>query len=403
MEETIYPPCHVEYVWLDHNQNFRSKTKVLTNHNPTKDGLPMWNYDGSSTKQADGTDSEVFLRPVKLCYDPFRRGDNAYLVLCDTWLANKKKSQEKNELVYISHPDNSRARAELIFDNNTVQEQDPWYGMEQEFFFTTRHDTGTKRPQNERFFEAPVGMTTFDGKEWISTSGKEQGDFYCGVGPNNVKQRDVAEYILNCLSFARTVKCTGYNWEVAPGQCEFQIFASGVDAADSLLLFRYIAQRAAEERSLSINFHPKPMSGNWNGSGCHTNFSTKDMRAPNSYDTVIKSALKSLKKNHSYHIEHYGSHNKERLTGEHETASWETFTAGVGNRGASVRVPTQTYYDKTGYIEDRRPSSNMDPYLVTSLLANTVILKGKELNLNAQVPMDKPVYTGKYFNTEANA
>ena len=385
MDETQYPPCHVEYVWLDHNQQFRSKTKVLTSHNPNKDGLPMWNYDGSSTKQADGTDSEVFLRPVKLCYDPFRRGDNAYIVLCDTWLADKKKSQENNELVYISHPDNSRARAELIFDNPTVVEQDPWYGMEQEFFFTTRVDALKSK---DRFFEAPLGMTTEDGKEWISISGKTQGDFYCGVGPNNVKQRDVAEYILNCLSFARTVKCTGYNWEVAPGQCEFQIFASGIDAADSLLLFRYIAARAAEERGLSINLHPKPMSGDWNGSGCHTNFSTTAMRKPNSYDTTIKTALKSLKKNHSYHIENYGSGNKERLTGEHETASWETFTAGVGNRGASVRVPTQTYYDKTGYIEDRRPSSNMDPYIVTSLLANTVILKGKEINLTTQVPMD---------------
>ena len=384
MEETQYPPCHVEYVWLDHNQQFRSKTKVLTTHNPNKDGLPMWNYDGSSTKQANGTDSEVFLRPVKLCYDPFRRGDNAYIVLCDTWLADKKKSQENNELVYISHPDNSRARAELIFDNNTVQEQDPWYGMEQEFFFTTRE--GSMKTQ--QFFETPVGMTTVDGKEWVSQYGKTQGDFYCGVGPNNVKQRDVAEYILNCISFSRTIKCTGYNWEVAPGQCEFQIFASGIDAADSLLLFRYIATRASEERSLSINFHPKPMSGDWNGSGCHTNFSTTAMRAPNSYDTTIKAALKSLKKNHSYHIENYGSGNKERLTGEHETASWETFTAGVGNRGASVRVPTQTYYDKTGYIEDRRPSSNMDPYIVTSLLANTVILKGKEINLTTQVPMN---------------
>ena len=399
----MYPPCHVEYVWLDHNQNFRSKTKVLTNHNPMKDGLPIWNYDGSSTKQADGTDSEVFLRPVKLCYDPFRRSDNAYLVLCDTWLADKKKSQEKNELMYISHPDNSRARAELIFEDDAVQEQDPWYGMEQEFFFTTRQGSHAPGSAVKRFFETPVGMTTVDGKEWVSTNGKTQGDFYCGVGSNNVKQRDVAEYILNCLTFARTLKCTGYNWEVAPGQCEFQIFASGIDAADSLLLFRYIALRAAEERNLSVNFHPKPMSGDWNGSGCHTNFSTTAMRAPNSYDTVIKSALKSLKKNHSYHIENYGSHNKERLTGEHETASWETFTAGVGNRGASVRVPTQTYYDKSGYIEDRRPSSNMDPYIVTSLLANTVILKGKELNLNGQVPMDKPVYTGKYLNNEATA
>ena len=72
MENEHPIPCHVEYVWLDHNQNFRSKTKVLTNHNPKRDGLPMWNYDGSSTKQANGANSEVFIRPIKLCYDPFR-------------------------------------------------------------------------------------------------------------------------------------------------------------------------------------------------------------------------------------------------------------------------------------------------------------------------------------------
>ena len=368
----------VEYVWLDHDNKFRSKTKVMQNHNPKEKGLPMWNYDGSSTKQANGTDSEVFIRPVKLCYDPFRQGGPNFIVLCDTWLVDTEASQKKNELVYISHPDNTRARAEYIFSNELVEKEDPWYGIEQEFFFTTN---------DGQAFEAPIGMTTVDGKEWVSTSGKPQGDFYCGNGPNNIKQRDVAEYILNCLNYAGQIKCTGYNWEVAPGQCEFQIFSSGIDAADSLLLFRYIAIRAAEEKGVSINFHPKPMSGDWNGSGCHTNFSTDSMRKPKSYDSAIKPALKSLKNNHSYHIENYGSDNKERLTGEHETASWDTFTAGVGNRGASIRVPTQTYYDKSGYIEDRRPSSNMDPYIVTSLLANTVILKGKEINLSKQVPM----------------
>ena len=99
MENEHPIPCHVEYVWLDHNQQFRSKTKVLTNHNPKRDGLPMWNYDGSSTKQADGANSEVFIRPIKLCYDPFRRSENAYIVLCDTWLADKTESQKQNKLV----------------------------------------------------------------------------------------------------------------------------------------------------------------------------------------------------------------------------------------------------------------------------------------------------------------
>jgi glutamine synthetase len=368
----------VEYVWLDNDNKFRSKTKVIQGHNPKEKGLPMWNYDGSSTKQADGTDSEVFIRPVKLCYDPFRQNGPNYIVLCDTWLVDTSASQKKKQLVYISHPDNTRARAEYIFSNEFVEKEDPWYGIEQEFFFTTT---------NDNHFEVPIGMTTIDGKEWISLSGKSQGDYYCGNGPNNIRQREIAEYILNCLNYAGQIKCTGYNWEVAPGQCEFQIFSSGIDAADSLLLFRYIAIRAAEEKGVSINFHPKPLSGDWNGSGCHTNFSTESMRKPDSYFSIITPALKLLKNNHSYHIDNYGTDNKERLTGEHETASWDTFTAGVGNRGASIRVPTQTYYDKSGYIEDRRPSSNMDPYIVTSLLANTVILKGKKINLTKQVPM----------------
>ncbi len=382
---TQFPPCHIEYVWQDHNQNFRSKTRILPGHNPTEDGVPMWNYDGSSTDQSFETDSEVFLRPIKLCFDPFRRDTYAFIALCDLWVTDKPASKNQEKMVYISHPDNSRARAELIFDDNKSQAEDPWFGIEQEFFFTKRtmYGPGT-------FYETPVGMKTHDGQEWISDNGKTQGDFYCGVGTKNIIQREVSEYILNCLSFCMKVKCTGYNWEVAPGQCEFQIFSSGIDAADSLLLFRYIAQRAAEQHNLSVNFHPKPMAGEWNGSGCHVNFSTKSMRSPNSYDSVITPALKSLKNNHSYHIENYGTDNKQRLTGKHETASWETFTAGVGNRTASVRVPSQTYYDKTGYIEDRRPSSNMDPYVVTSLLVNTVVFNGKELNFKSQVPMYKP-------------
>jgi glutamine synthetase len=386
-------PSVIEYVWLDHDNQFRSKTRIMAGFDPSQDGIPIWNYDGSSTKQAIGTDSEVFIRPVSVCFDPFRgSAGNSYIALCDTWIVDKEASKKKNKVVYIAHPDNTRAKAKVIFDNKLVEKEEPWFGFEQEFFFTTRHDTGdTKRPQNERFFEAPVGMTTFDGKEWISTSGKEQGDFYCGIGPNNINKRNVAEYILNCLILSEKIHCTGYNWEVAPGQCEFQIFGQGIRAADSLLLFRYIAQRAAEIHNISINFHPKPMTGDWNGSGCHTNFSTASMRAPNSYDSIIKPALKSLKKNHKYHIENYGKHNKQRLTGEHETASWETFTAGVANRGASVRVPTQTYYDKSGYIEDRRPSSNMDPYLVSSLLVNTVVLKADSLpKFNDSIALEPP-------------
>ncbi len=364
-----------EYIWLDHNNNFRSKTRVI--HTPTKEltGLPIWNYDGSSTKQAEGKSSEVFLKPVKVAPNPFRKMAGGLLVLCDTWVVDKKKSQEKHELVYEPHPDNTRDRAYDIFSDPTVLDQDCWFGMEQEFFVTTTN-TG---PYNTN---VPVGMNTVDGKEWVSLSGKEQGDFYCGVGPNNVSTntRKFAEQLLeNCLYAELTT--TGFNFEVAPAQCEFQIFGKGLDAADQLLLFRYIALITAEQDNLSINFHPKPMDGDWNGSGCHTNFSSRDMRnrenTDDSYQSILK-AITNLKKFHDKHIDNYGADNKLRLTGQHETADWKTFTHGVADRSASVRVPSQTYFDAHGYIEDRRPSSNCDPYLVTSLIAQSVVLNGEE-------------------------
>jgi len=367
-------PCTVcEYIWLDHNNHFRSKTRVI--HTPTKEltGLPIWNFDGSSTKQAEGKSSEVFLKPVKVAPNPFRKMAGGLLVLCDTWVADKKKSQEKQELVYKPHPDNTRDRAYDIFRDPTVFEQDSWFGMEQEFFITTTN-TGPYHTN------VPVGMDTVDGKEWVSRSGKEQGDFYCGVGPENVSTRKFAEQLLeNCLYAELTT--TGFNFEVAPAQCEFQIFGKGIDAADQLLLFRYIALITAEQENFSINFHPKPMDGDWNGSGCHTNFSTTDMRnresPDNSYQSILQ-AITALKEFHDKHIENYGSDNKLRLTGKHETADWKTFTHGVADRSASIRVPSQTYFDKHGYIEDRRPSSNCDPYLVTSLIAQSVLLNGDE-------------------------
>ena len=370
-----------EYIWLDHNNDFRSKTRVI--HTPTKEltGLPIWNYDGSSTKQADGNSSEVFIKPVKVCPNPFRKVVGGLLVLCDTWVADKKESKEKEQLVYKPHPDNTRHKAVDIFSDPTVFDQDCWYGMEQEFFFTNKARAGKDdKLGHPRFFEAPLGMTSADGKEWVSLSGKEQGDFYCGSGSNNVFGRQLAEKLLeNCLYAELTT--TGFNFEVAPGQCEFQIFGKGIDAADQLLLFRYIAKLTAEQDNININFHPKPMDGDWNGSGCHTNFSTKNMRnrenPEDSYASILQ-AITILKDSHDKHIAYYGTDNKLRLTGKHETADWKTFTHGVADRSASVRVPSQTYFDKHGYIEDRRPSSNCDPYIVTSLLAQTVVLMGAD-------------------------
>ena len=72
------------------------------------------------------------------------------------------------------------------------------------------------------------------------------------------------------------------------------------------------------------------------------------------------------------HVAGYGADIEHRLTGSHETAPWSEFSYGVSNRGASVRIPWQVEIDKKGYIEDRRPNANMDPYVVTRMITDTV-------------------------------
>ena len=166
---------------------------------------------------------------------------------------------------------------------------------------------------------------------------------------------------------------TGLNFEVAPGQAEFQIMNAGIDAADELHIARYILVRTAEQQDLFIDFHPKHFKTNLTGSGCHTNYSTKQMRADGGMD-VINKALEKLKDKHTEHIKIYGKDNNMRLSGSYETADINTFSTGVADRGASIRIPRESVKNKKGYFEDRRPASNMDPYLVTAKIAETTLL-----------------------------
>nr|BFE70279.1 hypothetical protein GCM10020092_035800 [Actinoplanes digitatis] len=71
------------------------------------------------------------------------------------------------------------------------------------------------------------------------------------------------------------------------------------------------------------------------------------------------------------HVKNYGAGIDDRLTGMHETAPWNEYSYGVSDRGASVRIPWQVEKDRKGYIEDRRPNANVDPYLVTRLIVDT--------------------------------
>jgi len=343
-----------EYIWIGSNNELRSKKRVITNvvGIRSEDDLsilkfPDWNYDGSSTGQAKGNDSEIVIKPKSVFRDPFSLvGDlkryNSYIVICDTYLPDG-----------LPHSTNQREPANNIFKLDIDQE--PWFGLEQEYFLI---DPKTNMPLG------------------YDKNGK-QGQYYCSVGYENAIGREIAEEHLRMCLYAG-IKISGMNAEVAPGQWEFQIGPCiGIESGDHLWTARYILQRLGEKHKVKINFEPKPLKGDWNGSGCHANYSTKYMRTGVFGKTgleYINEAIYKLSKNHDEHMKIYGSGNEERMTGEHETASYDKFTDGVANRGASVRRGHDTLENHEGYFEDRRPSSNCDPYLVTSAIFKTTCL-----------------------------
>lgn len=372
MSQFISPPPPIntkivaEYIWLDSNMNFRSKSRVLklfishkprnqlltTYHNAVLLQIPDWNYDGSSTGQAEGSDSEIMLKPVKLFYDPFRSGCDL-LVWCETYLPDGSPTVS-----------NKRPYANQIFEQHLNLE--PWYGLEQEYFIINP-DTNL-----------PLGFDQENEPE-------PQGPYYCGIGTKYSFGRNLAEDHLR-LCMRANINISGINAEVAPGQWEYQIGpCTGIDAGDQLWVSRYILERIAEDQGYLISFHPKPVAGDWNGSGCHTNFSTKEMREGVGNKKgleFIYDAMKKLELRHDEHMLLYGEDNNLRMTGEHETSSYKDFSVGKASRCSSIRIGHETINKGKGYFEDRRPSSNMNPYLVTAILLETVTLSNKMLEKN---------------------
>ncbi|KAL2301479.1 hypothetical protein Nmel_010865 [Mimus melanotis] len=305
--------------------------------------LPEWNFDGSSTYQSEGSNSDMYLRPAAMFRDPFRKDPNK-LVLCEVFKYNRQSAES-----------NLRHTCRRIMD--MVSNQHPWFGMEQEYTLlgTDGHPFGW--PSNG--FPGP------------------QGPYYCGVGADKAYGRDIVEAHYRACLYAG-VKIGGTNAEVMPAQWEFQVGpCEGIEMGDHLWIARFILHRVCEDFGVVVSFDPKPIPGNWNGAGCHTNFSTKSMREEGGLKH-IEEAIEKLSKRHQYHIRAYdpkgGLDNARRLTGFHETSNINEFSAGVANRGASIRIPRNVGHEKKGYFEDRRPSANCDPYAVTEALVRTCLL-----------------------------
>ena len=329
----------LEYVWLDgyDTQNLRSKLKILHTDRVKIDieDIPVWNFDGSSTKQATGADSECLLLPVRL----YNFSVGHYYVLCEV-LNSDGSTHESNTRAILREVERDYSEAEF------------WWGFEQEYFITKD--------------SKPIGFPNNGLPE-------PQGKYYCSVGGGNAIGRDIAlKHLYECLRFG--MKITGINAEVAPSQWEYQCFSENtLKACDDLWMSRYLLLKSAEKNGLGIDFSPKPMKGDWNGSGCHTNFSTKEMREDGNQNLFV-SIMESMRAHHDDHISVYGEDNNQRLTGDHETQKIDTFTWGIADRGASIRVPSSVpKEDWHGYLEDRRPASNCDPYKVANAIVRTAL------------------------------
>ncbi|KAL3251121.1 hypothetical protein MRX96_055243 [Rhipicephalus microplus] len=299
------------YIWIDATgQNLRCKTRTVEFEPKEAKELPIWNFDGSSTGQAEGKNSDVHIYPVALFRDPFLGGPNK-LVLCETYNYD-----------HTPHETNKRHLCKVAMDR--CKDQKPWFGIEQEY--TLLDIDGRPYRWPKQGFPGP------------------QGPYYCSVGADRA-------YGPGCRTLRR------------------------ISIGDHLWVARYILQRVAEDFGLVVTLDPKPVTGDWNGAGAHTNFSTLAMRQPDGI-RYIEKAIEQLSRNHREHIQAYDPHggrdNERRLTGLHETSSIHDFTSGVADRGASI--PHTSTEDRKGYLEDRRPASNCDPYSVARAIVNTVCL-----------------------------
>ncbi|NQY42501.1 MAG: glutamine synthetase beta-grasp domain-containing protein [Legionellales bacterium] len=341
-----------EYLWIDGANPtgaLRSKSRTvifpnLDSQQPQLSDFPRWSFDGSSTNQAFGEDSDCILQPVNFFNDPISDGN--YIVLCEVL-----------DDYGVPHSSNKRAQLRQILDDGG-DAYDMWIGFEQEY---TMFKKNIPLGWPEHGYPAP------------------QGPYYCGVGSEQIFGRELAiKHRDACLKAG--ILYFGMNAEVMPGQWEYQIGyrnfsdenVSALNVSDHLWVARWLLHRLSEDFNIHVSHENKPIKGDWNGAGMHTNFSTSAMRDRLKGKKTIDDILSRLKVKHKQHIKYYGHGLEERLTGRHETSTLNEFSFGIANRTCSIRIPRLVKQKGCGYLEDRRPGANADPYVVSALLLSTI-------------------------------
>lgn len=348
-----------QYIWIDGSEptrHLRSKRKVFNHPQANRrelalEDFPEWGFDGSSTNQADGSNSDCLLKPVCFVPDPIR-GEGAFLVMCEVYNGDG-----------TPHVTNTRRQLAELEKKSPIA-ADSWFGFEQEYVLYRG--------------SSPLGFGS------DRRHPPAQGPYYCGVGADEVAGRDLVEaHAKACIDAGLDI--TGTNAEVMPGQWEFQIGGPGstpTRSTDHLWLARWLLYRLGEDFGITATLDAKPVTGDWNGSGMHTNFSTFNMRTTGPHDRdvdgpfgkeAIINACEAIGQHVEEHLKVYGDGIELRLTGKHETCSYKEFKYGTSDRTASIRIPRQVDTDGCGYLEDRRPNANADPYSVASALLKSTL------------------------------
>ncbi|KAI6197786.1 Glutamine synthetase [Aphelenchoides besseyi] len=339
----IKPPtqCQATYVWVDETgECLRAKTRTFDVVPKSIEGYPIWNYAHPDRV----LDSDLYLHPRAVYQDPFL-GPNARLIMCDTY-------------TYEGKPTATNYRHNCAKIMSSCAKEHPWFGMEQEYLILDRDGYPLGWPKHGFPVLELIVVLVVKSLKRIIVQVYSLGSKLGGTNGGELKEMKIESFV-----------------EVTPGQWEFQVGpCEGIDMGDQLWMARYLLHRVAEQFGVLITLDPKPavtLSGEWNGAGCHCNFSTQTMREPNGL-TAIEAAMSKLARFHTQHLLHYdannGMDNLRRLSGRCETSNPNKFTWGIADRGASVRIPRQ------GYLEDRRPASNCDPYRVTACIADAILL-----------------------------